>query len=89
MKKNVLSELNADLAVCIGIDDTYDYDNPYFKNAKFRWLLREPEDYLAELERIRLCLGYLEDWRILLTIGGHFFGGIVPSSQRGNFQRGR
>ena len=82
-EKNVLSELNADLAVCIGIDDTYDYDNPYFKNAKFRWLLREPEDYLAELERIRLCLGYLEDWRILLTIGGHFFGGIAQTKGSG------
>jgi hypothetical protein len=44
-KKNVIDELNADLCVCIGVKRDYDYENPYYKLAKFRFLYDEPEDY--------------------------------------------
>ena len=30
-KQNVLDVLNADLCVCIGIKDNYDYENRYYK----------------------------------------------------------
>ena len=43
-KKNVIDELNADLCVCIGVKNDYDYDNPYYKLAKYRFLYNEEDD---------------------------------------------
>ena len=36
-KRHVLDELNADLALAITLDETYDYGNPYWQHAKYRW----------------------------------------------------
>jgi hypothetical protein len=44
-KKNVLDVLNADLCVCIGIKDDYDYENKYYKNALYKFLYKEPNDF--------------------------------------------
>jgi hypothetical protein len=44
-KKNVIDELNADLCVCIGIKPDYDYENPFYKLAKYRFTYPEPDDY--------------------------------------------
>lgn len=44
-KKNVIDELNADLCLCIGVKSDYDYNNPYYKLAKHRFLYNEPQDY--------------------------------------------
>jgi hypothetical protein len=44
-KTNVLDTLNADLCVCIGIKPDYDYSNPFYQLAKYRFLYDEPEDF--------------------------------------------
>jgi hypothetical protein len=44
-KKNVIDELNADLCICIGVKPDYDYNNPFYKLAKYRFIYDEPEDY--------------------------------------------
>lgn len=44
-KKNVIDTLNADLCVCIGIKPDYDYTNPFYKLAKYKFLYNEPEDF--------------------------------------------
>jgi hypothetical protein len=44
-KKNVLDELNADLCVCIGVRPYYDYNDPFYKLAKYKFLYDEPEDF--------------------------------------------
>ena len=44
-KKNVIDELNADLCVCIGVKEDYDYNDPFFKEAKYKFLYNEPQDY--------------------------------------------
>ena len=44
-KQNVLDVLNADLCVCIGIKDNYDYENRYYKNALYKFLYKEPDDF--------------------------------------------
>jgi hypothetical protein len=44
-KKNVVDELNADLCLCIGVKSDYDYDNPFCKLAKYKFLYNEPDDY--------------------------------------------
>ena len=44
-KKNVIDELNADLCVCIGVKPDYNYDDPYYKLANYKFVYNEPEDY--------------------------------------------
>ena len=44
-KKNVLDELQADLCVCIGVKPDYNYDNPFYQTAKYRFLYDEPDDF--------------------------------------------
>ena len=44
-KKNVFDELNSDLCVCIGVKPDYDYENPFYKLAKYKFLYDEPEDF--------------------------------------------
>lgn len=44
-KKNVIDELNADLCVCIGVKPDYDYNNPYYNLAKYKFLYDEPYDF--------------------------------------------
>jgi hypothetical protein len=44
-KKNVIDELNADLCICIGIKPDYDYNNPFYKLAKYKFTYDEPDDY--------------------------------------------
>ena len=44
-KKNVIDELNADLCLCIGIKPDYDYNNPFYNLAKYKFLYDEPDDF--------------------------------------------
>lgn len=44
-KRNVIDELKADLCVCIGVKTDYDYENPFYKLAKYRFIYDEPEDF--------------------------------------------
>ena len=44
-KKNVIDELDADLCVCIGIGNNYDYNNPFYKLAKYKFTYNEPDDF--------------------------------------------
>lgn len=75
-KTNVLDELEADLAVCIGTDDQFDPANPYYANARHRWSIAEFADYAEGFELARQALGGVADWRMLLTVGSQWLGGI-------------
>jgi hypothetical protein len=44
-KKNVIDELNADLCVCIGIKPDYDYNNPFYNLAKYKFTYDESDDF--------------------------------------------
>ena len=44
-KKNVIDELNADLCLCIGVKPDYDYNNPFYNLAKYKFLYNEPDDF--------------------------------------------
>jgi hypothetical protein len=43
-KKNVIDELGADLCLCIGAKSDYDYQNPFYQLAKYRFLYDEESD---------------------------------------------
>jgi hypothetical protein len=44
-KKNVIDELNAELCICIGVKPEYDYNNPFYQLAKYKFLYNEPTDF--------------------------------------------
>jgi hypothetical protein len=44
-KKNLIDVLNADLCLCIGVKSDYDYDNPFYNLAKYKFLYDEPADF--------------------------------------------
>lgn len=44
-KKNVIDVLNADLCVCIGVTPQYNYNNPFYQLAKYRFTYDEPDDF--------------------------------------------
>ena len=35
-KQNVIDTLNADLCLCIGVKPNYNYNNPFYKLAKYK-----------------------------------------------------
>lgn len=43
--KNLIEPLNGDLCLCIGVKDDYDYNNSFYKLAKYKFLYKEPEDF--------------------------------------------
>jgi hypothetical protein len=44
-KTNVIDELEADLCVCIGVKSDYDYNNPFYTLAKYKFTYDEPDDF--------------------------------------------
>jgi hypothetical protein len=44
-KTNVIDVLNADLCLCIGVKPDYNYDNPFYNLAKYKFLYNEPDDF--------------------------------------------
>ena len=49
-KKNVIDQLNADLCICIGVKPNYDYNNPFYKLAKYKFTYDEPEDFASAFD---------------------------------------
>lgn len=43
-KKNVIDELEADLCLCIGVKSEYNYENPFYQLAKYKFLYDEESD---------------------------------------------
>jgi hypothetical protein len=80
-KRQVLDELNADLAVALAIDENYDYANPFWQHAKYRWTASDFSDYgeAFDLAQRWLCEQRKippPDWRLVLRIQGLWQGGI-------------
>jgi len=83
-KKNVFDVLNADLCLCIGVKSNYDYYNPFYKLAKYKFLYNENEDYSGAFDyayNIIINENKIENenhlhWREFLKIKNQFMGGI-------------
>jgi hypothetical protein len=83
-KQHVLDELNADLALALVIGDRYDYSNPLWQHAKYRWTAPDFADYGEAFDRVQRCLCEERniqppDWRILLRVKGIWQGRIKSS----------
>lgn len=80
-KRQVLDELNADLAVALAINENYDYANGFWQHAKYRWTAPDFSDYgdAFDLAQRWLCQSHnvaAPDWRIMLQVKGIWQGGI-------------
>ena len=80
-KRQVLDELNGDLALALAIDEKYDYANPFWQHAKYRWTSRNFSDVgeAFDLAQRWLCQQQnvsAADWRSMLHIKGLWQGGI-------------
>jgi hypothetical protein len=72
---NVLDELGADLALCVGDRDRG--PNPFYERAKYVWEAHEPEDWADAYDEAAENLS----WRSLLRPGDHLLGGIRDTEQ--------
>ena len=76
----LLQPLNADLAICIGIENNYDYNNPFYKNSKYKFTIKEPDDWGTYYDEIYNTISQNNNinikWRDLLQIGDQWLGGI-------------
>jgi len=86
-KENVLTPLNADLCICIGVRSNYDYTNPFYQDAIYRFLYDEPENYADAFDYASADIQKeypdhkLMDWREYLKIPDQFMGGIKGPNQ--------
>jgi hypothetical protein len=88
LKRHVLDELQADLAVALTIDEKYDYANPMWQHAKYRWTSRDYQDYGEGFDFAQRTLCHernlrIEDWRPLLRLGGVWSGRIHSEKPAG------
>jgi len=80
-KRQVLDELNGDLALALMIDEKYDYGNPFWQHAKYRWTAPIFSDNGEAFDFAQRWLCHQHDlpapnWRLMLQIKGIWLGGI-------------
>jgi len=89
-KRQVLDELNGDLALALTIDESYNYGNPFWQHAKYRWTAPDFSDYSGAFDLAQRWLCQQQkiaapDWRSMLRIKGNWQGGIrSPDPQGGS-----
>jgi hypothetical protein len=73
------------LALALTIDEKYDYANPFWQHAKYRWTAPDFSDYgeAFDLAQRWLCQERnvpALDWRSMLRLGGIWKGGILSNN---------
>lgn len=68
---------NMDVCLSIGVDEKYNYQNPFCTLAKYKFFYKEPEDYATAFDYAMKTKGFNSNWRILLKIKQDWLGGIV------------
>jgi hypothetical protein len=81
-KKNVLDELNADLCLCIGVKPDYDYNNPFYKSAKYKFTYNEPEDFGDAFDYAYNIIQNKPKYEYLHNINGLYGKIRIPQSTR-------
>lgn len=89
-KRQVLDELDADLALAVTFDEDYDYSNPYWQHAKYRWTALQPADLGESFDLAQQWLCHQHgiaqpDWRYMLGVRGIWQGGIRSSDPQPSY----
>ena len=84
-KQHCLDALNADLAVCVEVGDHYDYNNPYWQHARYRWSTRPYADwgvaYDTVQDELRAGAAPPDNWRDILQVKDQWLGGVRGEGQ--------
>jgi hypothetical protein len=90
-KRFVLDALDADLALCIGVPEDYDFSNPYWQFAKYKFTVREFDDWGDAFDLAKHNLTKQIDsserheadnnWRVLLDVPDQWLGGVKGPNQ--------
>ena len=78
---NVLNPLSADLCICIGITPTYYINDPFYKNASYKFFYDEPDHYGIAINDALQYFLYDENippihWLEYMKIPNQFMGGV-------------
>lgn len=89
-KTNLFDVVDADLCICIGVGPDYNYENPYHKLAKYKFLYDEPYEYTTAFDYANNILKNINDsdhmhWRHFLKIKT-LMGGINQNPGSGALQ---
>lgn len=75
--RHLIIPQKCDLALSIGIDSTYNRNNPFYQNAKYRFLYPEFKDVGSAFDATCDMLEIKSDWRKLLQVGDIWLGGVL------------
>ena len=75
-KSNLLDVLQADLCLCIADNHREEKKNPFYQNAKYIWVYKEPFDWGDAFDDAQSIEGYKGNWRKLLEVKNQWLGGI-------------
>lgn len=87
-KKNLLDQVNGDLCLCIGVDKNYDYDNPFYKLAKYKFIHDETIEFSIAVDHASDII--LKEnptnekqlhWRQFFLIKDQFLGGLKDKNE--------
>ena len=83
-KRQVIDQLNGDLALALCINENYDYNNAFWQHAKYRWTgpLFDDMGEAFDLAQNWLCQQnglQAADWRLMLRLKGLWQGKIRSS----------
>jgi len=79
-KKNVVEQLKADFALCVG-DSVRETPNPFYSLAKYVWKFNQTEERAAAFGE----LAPKADWRTMVEVNDYWFGVIAhPDKARIN-----
>lgn len=92
IQENLLTRLNADLCICIGVKPDYDVANPFYQTAKYRFLYDEPDDFADAFDYAYNVMIQQQDvshreqlpWRDFLNVheGDQIMGGILDDTHQ-------
>jgi hypothetical protein len=89
--ENVVKNDNEnDLCVCIAVDNNYDYDDKFYKMAKYKFIINDQYDYgplfekaykeIIEENKDNLEKPYIY-WKEFLKLGNNLFGGVISNDE--------
>lgn len=76
-REKLLDTLGADLAVCVGADDHLDIGNPFYRHARYRWVVPVQSDFRRMFDRIQAQLGAATNWRTLCDLPGSWLARVA------------
>lgn len=82
-EKNLLTPLDADLALCVSESPTEDTSNPFYQKATYIWSYPELENWSDALDYAQKSDSIIgQDWRQLFALTGNFLGGLNDDKGR-------